>query len=104
MQTVISINVLAMILNAQHGNFPKSSSLHLLSVSSAWAVGFLCNYKLLILLLTPVCFSWVCPLFYFNILPYWCSFRSFSSETSSMFIYSFGDSYQKMSFVDNSGL
>lgn len=96
MQTVTSINVLSMILNLplflcflslQHGR---------------WVL--LCNYKLLILLLISICFSWFCSLFCFHILAYSCSFRCFNFEISSTFICSFGDSYQKMSFIDNSGL
>lgn len=59
MQTVISFNIVLMILNAQDRNFSKSSSSPLLLTSSAWAPGLACNYELVILLLISYLFQLV---------------------------------------------
>lgn len=61
--------MLSITFNTPGGNFSRSSSLPLLFISSAWAVGFVCNYKLLYPDINP-CFFWFCPLFYFYLLPY----------------------------------
>lgn len=80
-------------------NLPLYCFVHLFGVGDQLCVKFINLSR--ILLLTSICFSWFCPVFCFHLLAYCCLFRCLSFEISYTFIYSFGDRYQKMSFVDN---
>lgn len=92
-----------MISSAQDGNFSKSSSLPSLFLSSAWVVGFVCNCKLLILLLispfqlglSPFRLSYTVILALMYMLQLWDKLHIYLQLWGQL---------PKMSFIDNSGL